>query len=129
MTLDTYDRVDLTGPWAGFGFQARHMFTPEGRTLHPEDMKYWSLTCNIAHEWALMMAEEREARSNGAANTAKKKCRPNLITHERSKNVIYLRDVLRRRREMRLSVVDGAGSADRSTVVRRTRGPRAPRRG
>ncbi|QGL18111.1 hypothetical protein GH913_15965 [Xanthomonas citri pv. malvacearum] len=34
MTLDTYDRVDLTGPWAGFGFQARHMFTPEGRTLH-----------------------------------------------------------------------------------------------
>lgn len=22
------DRIDLTGPWPGFGFQAGHMFTP-----------------------------------------------------------------------------------------------------
>ncbi|MGX2085611.1 DUF3653 domain-containing protein [Xanthomonas axonopodis] len=130
MTLDTYDRVDLTGPWAGFGFQARHMFTPEGRTLHPEDMKYWSLTCNIAREWALMMAEERQARGLelGAAG---KPCsaRVSEIDLLQQPKIIYLRDVLRRRREQRLSVVDGAESADRSTVVRRTRGPRAPQRG
>ncbi|UXV89551.1 hypothetical protein IXO597_005905 [Xanthomonas oryzae pv. oryzae] len=37
--------------------------------------------------------------------------------------------LLRRRREMRLSVVDRAGFADRARVVRRTRGPRSPRRG
>ncbi|OOW65744.1 hypothetical protein Xlen_04235 [Xanthomonas campestris pv. leeana] len=129
MTLDTYERVDLTGPWAGFGFQGHRFFTPEGRDIDPVGMRYWSLTCNIAREWALMMTEEREARSTSAANTAKKTCRPNLSPDDRSKNVIYLRDVLRRRREMRLSVVDGAGSADRARVVRRTRGPRAPRRG
>lgn len=112
MTLDTYDRVDLTGPWAGFGFQGHRFFTPEGRDIDPVGMRYWSLTCNIAREWALMMAEERER-----------------VWHARPAQVIYLRDVLRRRREMRLSVVDDARSADRSTVVRRTRGPRTPRRG
>ncbi|WJS67857.1 hypothetical protein DXO091_017185 [Xanthomonas oryzae pv. oryzae] len=37
--------------------------------------------------------------------------------------------LLQRRREMRLSVVDRAGFADRARVVRRTRGPRSPRRG
>ncbi|WP_194704692.1 DUF3653 domain-containing protein [Xanthomonas phaseoli] len=112
MTLDTYDRVDLTGPWAGFGFQGHRFFTPEGRDIDPVGMRYWSLTCNIAREWALMMAEERER-----------------VWHARPAEVIYLRDVVRRRRESRLSVVRVAGSADRSTVVRRTRGPRAPRRG
>ncbi|MGN5567043.1 hypothetical protein GS645_22765, partial [Xanthomonas hortorum pv. gardneri] len=56
MKLDTYDRVDLTGPWAGFGFQGERFFTPEGRDLHPTDMTFWSLTCCIAREWSLMMA-------------------------------------------------------------------------
>ncbi|WP_017161929.1 hypothetical protein [Xanthomonas phaseoli] len=67
---------------------------------------------NIAREWALMMAEERQR-----------------VWHARPADVIYLRDVLRRRREMRLSMMDGAGSADRARVVRQTRGPRSPRRG
>ncbi|WP_321824125.1 DUF3653 domain-containing protein, partial [Xanthomonas citri] len=138
MMLDTYDRVDLTGPWAGFGFQARHMFTPEGRTLHPEDMKYWSLTCNIAREWALMMAEERQARGLDLKATkrtleleaAGKPCATRVLKSKcSSSNVVYLREVLRAGREKQLSVLDGAGSADRSTVVRRTRGPRGPRRG
>lgn len=31
--MDTHDRIDLTGPWAGFGFQGNHMFTPEGYSL------------------------------------------------------------------------------------------------
>lgn len=28
--IDPNDRTDLIGPWAGFGFQGGHMFTPEG---------------------------------------------------------------------------------------------------
>lgn len=36
--MDPHDRIDLTGPWAGFGFQAGHMFTPEGHQLEPCDM-------------------------------------------------------------------------------------------
>jgi len=65
--IDPYDRTDLTGPWAGFGFQAGHMFTPEGHQLEPCDMAWWSLTCNIAREWRLMMAE---ARTDLAERTA-----------------------------------------------------------
>ncbi|ARR12570.1 hypothetical protein GUF91_14225 [Xanthomonas citri pv. citri] len=130
MTLDTYDRVDLTGPWAGFGFQGRHMFTPEGRTLHPEDMKYWSLTCNIAREWALMMAEERKARGLELGGSGKPcSTRVSEIDLLQQPKIIYLRDVLLQRREKRSSVVDSAGSADRTRVVRQTRGPRGPRRG
>ncbi|MCC4610488.1 phage protein [Xanthomonas campestris pv. zinniae] len=129
MQLDTYERVDLTGPWAGFGFQGHRFFTPEGRDIDPVGMRYWSLTCNIAREWALMMAEEREQRSIGASNKTKNSGRPNLGPNDRSKNVIYLRDVFQRRREKRSSVVADAGSADRAQVVRRTRGPRGPRRG
>ncbi|MGB5786638.1 MAG: DUF3653 domain-containing protein [Stenotrophomonas geniculata] len=36
----------MTGPWAGFDFQAGHMFTPEGHQLEPCDMAWWSLTSN-----------------------------------------------------------------------------------
>lgn len=31
----TWQRIELTGPWAGFGFQAGHLWTPEDQTLHP----------------------------------------------------------------------------------------------
>jgi hypothetical protein len=56
--IDTHDRMDLTGPWEGFGFQAGHMFTPEGHQLEPCDMACGGpLTCNIGREWRLMMAE------------------------------------------------------------------------
>ncbi|MFX1722450.1 DUF3653 domain-containing protein [Stenotrophomonas sp. AS1] len=50
-TMDPHDRIEMTGPWAGFGFQGGHMFTPEGHSLQPCDMTWWSLTCNIAREW------------------------------------------------------------------------------
>lgn len=84
MSFDTYDRVDLTGPWAGFGFQGHRFFTPEGHDLHPSDMTWWSLTCNMAREWQLMMAEARRGVLDDY--------------EERSPaGVIYLRDVLRRR--------------------------------
>ncbi|AXI16848.1 hypothetical protein CDO19_06300 [Xanthomonas oryzae pv. oryzae] len=35
MTFDTYERVDLTGPWAGFGFQGHRFFTPENYDIEP----------------------------------------------------------------------------------------------
>ncbi|WP_313296821.1 DUF3653 domain-containing protein [Stenotrophomonas sp.] len=54
--IDPHERIDLAGTWAGFGFQAGHMFTPEGHQLEPCDMAWWSLTCNIAREWRLMVA-------------------------------------------------------------------------
>ncbi|MGY0610191.1 MULTISPECIES: hypothetical protein [Stenotrophomonas] len=38
------------------------MFTPEGHQLEPCDMTWWSLTCNIAREWRLMMAEAAPRR-------------------------------------------------------------------
>lgn len=28
--MDPHNRIDITGPWAGFGFQAGHMFTDDG---------------------------------------------------------------------------------------------------
>ena len=125
--IDPTERNELTGPWAGFGFQLGHMWTPEGHSLYPEDMAWWSLTCNIAHEWQLMMAEARaralelEAPGNPCGTKVSKiDCG--------SSNVIRLRDVLRQRREQRSAMADGARFADRATVVRSTRGPRPPRR-
>ncbi|WP_426933665.1 DUF3653 domain-containing protein [Xanthomonas arboricola] len=128
MTIDTYERVDLTGPWAGFGFQGHRFFTPEGRDIDPVGMRYWSLTCNIAREWALMMAEERNQRFTRPGGEKVPDPGGKMVPDPGGK-VIYLRDVLRRRRETQSSVVDGAGYADRARVVRQTRGPRAPRRG
>ncbi|BBJ96358.1 hypothetical protein Xcc1_20880 [Xanthomonas campestris pv. campestris] len=127
MTIDTYERVDLTGPWAGFGFQGHRFFTPENYDIEPCDMRFWALTCAIAREWSLMMSTERECRRDVPGKPTATRTPGARISA--GANVIYMRDVLLQRREKRLSVVDGAGSADRSTVVRRTRGPRAPRRG
>lgn len=57
--IDPTQRHELTGPWAGFGFQQGHLWTPEGYTLYPEQMRWWSLTCNIAREWTEMMERQR----------------------------------------------------------------------
>ncbi|MBO9859283.1 DUF3653 domain-containing protein [Xanthomonas sp. A1809] len=127
MTIDTYERVDLTGPWAGFGFQGHRFFTPEGHDIEPCDMRYWALTCAIAREWSMMMSIERNARSANPRKPTATRVPGSRLS--RGAEVIYLRDVLRRRREKRSSVVADAGSADRSRVVRQTRGPRGPRRG
>lgn len=91
-THDTHDRLDLTGPWAGFGFQGGHMFTPEGHHLEPTDMVWWSLTCNIAREWRTMMDEVRPAHQRTHL-TADRSMRPG------GPNVIYLRDALLKRRQ------------------------------
>lgn len=92
--IDPHDRIDLTGPWAGFGFQGGHMFTPEGLQLEPCDMAWWSLTCNIAREWRLMKA---------CATT--------------KSSVIYLAEAIRIRRERRFGVSGPGSDGARSNVV------------
>lgn len=121
MKHDPHERIELTGPWAGFGFQAGHMWTPEGHTLYPEDMVWWSLTCNIAREWRLMMDAARPGvcRSVVSGNPCSTS----------DPKVIFLQDVLRRRKSEQSAGVDHARFADRATVVRATRGPSRHRRG
>lgn len=107
--------------WAGFGFQAGHMFTPEGHNLEVQDMVWWSLTCNIAREWRLMMEEERprplRSVTAGKSRAAK------------DSTVICLRDALRKRRERRFGVSDPGPVAEPSNVVHMRRGPRPSTRG
>lgn len=119
--IDPTERIDLTGLWAGFGFQAGHMFTPEGHSLEVQDMIWWSLTCNIAREWRLMM---EEARSQPVRSPAARKARA-----VNDSNVICLRDALKSRRDRRLGVGDPGPTAEPSNVVHLRRGPRPRQRG
>lgn len=93
------------------------MFTPEGHQLEPCDMTWWSLTCNIAREWRLMMAEAapRASVARKAPTTAKS-------------SVIYLAEALRIRRERRFGVRDPGPDAVGSNVVYMRRGPRPRQR-
>jgi len=120
--IDPHDRTDLTGPWTGFGFQAGHMFTPEGHSLEPGDMSWWSLTCNIAREWRLMMAEARPP-SDVSATPMVKPLGCN------GSSVIHLRDAIRARRERRLGRSDPDSAAEPSNVVHLRRGQKPRQRG
>ncbi|WDS36965.1 DUF3653 domain-containing protein [Pseudoxanthomonas sp.] len=62
---------NLTGPWAGFSFEAGFLVTPEGRRFDPVDLRWLSLTCNLAQEWRLMMDEaaQEAAESRSAVVT------------------------------------------------------------
>jgi len=115
--VDTYDRIDLTGPWAGFGFQGDRFFSPEGHDFNPEELLWLSLTFNLAREWRLMMAEERAGRATRATR-ATDGC-----------EVIHLRHILLRRKERRLSTMGGARFADPAKAVRATRRHSRYRRG
>lgn len=117
--MDPHDRINLTGPWAGFGFQAGHMFTPEGHQLEPCGMVWWSLTCNIAREWRLMMEAAR--MRPGTQRQA-------VSARHANSGVIYLRDALKIRRERRLGVGDPGPGAEPSNVVHIRRGPRPGQR-
>nr|NYU00089.1 hypothetical protein [Stenotrophomonas sp. SbOxS2] len=121
MEIDPHDRTDLTGPWAGFGFQGGHMFTPEGHQLEPCDMTWWSLTCNIAREWRLMMAEER-------TEVAARSARPRQASATKKSSVICLAEALRIRRERRLGAGVSGPDAEPSNVVYMSRGPRPRQR-
>ncbi|MEA9831451.1 DUF3653 domain-containing protein [Xanthomonas campestris] len=116
----------LTGPWAGFSFVRGELMTPEGKSFTATQLTWLALTSSLAREWSAMMDEVK-------LKTCKPQYRklyvPRPPQRSTAANVIYLRDVIQRRQQERSSVVDGAGSADRTTVVRRTRGPRGPRRG
>ncbi|WP_196769950.1 DUF3653 domain-containing protein [Stenotrophomonas maltophilia] len=119
--IDPHDRIDLTGPWAGFGFQGGHMFTPEGHQLEPCDMTWWSLTCNIAREWRRMMAEARVEMTTSSVPTR------NAPSTTKS-SVIYLAEALRIRRERRLGACGPGSDAETSNVVYLSRGPRPSQR-
>ena len=84
-------RTELTGPWAGFGFQQGHLWTPEGHSIEPHHMAWMSLTANIMREWQAMMADARSATHRKAMRS-------------KASNVVYLRDVLRGRREQQEQV-------------------------
>lgn len=84
-------------------------------------MAWWSLTCNIAREWRLMMAE---ARTDLVARSAP----PSTGSATAKSGVIYLAEVLRIRRERRLGVGDPGSGADTSNVVYMSRGPRPRQR-
>lgn len=119
--IDPHDRIDLTGPWAGFGFQGGHMFTPEGHQLEPCDMTWWSLTCNIAREWRLMMAEAR-------VEVTTRSVPPRKASATTKSSVIYLAEALRIRRERRLGASGPGSDAEASNVVYMSRGPRPRQR-
>ncbi|WP_355584379.1 DUF3653 domain-containing protein [Xanthomonas cannabis] len=116
----------LTGPWAGFSFVRGELVTPEGKAFTATQLTWLALTSSLAREWSAMMDE---AKLKVCKPQYRRLYVPKPRQRSTAANVIYLRDVIQRRHEERSSVVDGAGSADRSTVVRRTRGPGAPRRG
>ncbi|MGV7186106.1 DUF3653 domain-containing protein [Xanthomonas axonopodis] len=116
----------LTGPWAGFSFVRGELVTPEGKAFTPTQLTWLALTSSMAREWSAMMDE---AKLRTCSPQYRRLYVPRPPHRSSAANVIYLRDVIQRRHEERLSVMDGAGSADRSTVVRRKRGPRTPRRG
>ena len=128
MKHDPHERIELTGPWAGFGFPGGHMWTPEGHTLFPEDMVWWSLTCNIAREWRSMMAAARDPVSRSALPE-----NPCAATVSNAGvpggHVIYLQDVLRRRQEKRLSGGRDARFAEPGMTDRDQLGPKRPGRG
>lgn len=89
MTIDPMKRTELSGPWAGFGFQQGHLWTPEGRSIEPHHMVWLSLTCNIAREWQHLMDDARRSAADPRTPAKPLRCK--------ASNVIYLRDVLRER--------------------------------
>lgn len=119
--IDPQNRIDLTGPWAGFGFQGGHMFTPEGHQLEPCYMAWWSLACNIAREWRLMMAEAR-------ADVTARSVPPRKASARTKSSVIHLAEALRIRRERRSGVGVSGPDAESSNVVYMSRGSRPRQR-
>ncbi|WP_343203029.1 hypothetical protein [Stenotrophomonas sp. NA06056] len=97
------------------------MFTPEGHQLEPCDMTWWSLTCNIAREWRLMMAEARAEVPTRSVPTQK-------ACATTKSSVIYLAEALRIRRERWLGTGVSGPDAEPSNVVYMSRGPKPRQR-
>ncbi|MEA9606007.1 hypothetical protein QY702_05970 [Xanthomonas campestris pv. plantaginis] len=92
----------LTGQRAVFSFQNGYLVTSEGRGMEPGQLSYLALTCTIAREWSTMMREERECRREKPGKACSAKVSEQGVSA--GTNVIYLRDVLRQRREQRSSM-------------------------
>ncbi|MDN8660672.1 hypothetical protein [Stenotrophomonas indicatrix] len=84
-------------------------------------MAWWSLTCNIAREWRLMMVEAR-------AEVATRSVPPRRASATTKSSVIYLGEALRIRRERRLGAGVFGPDAEQSNVVYMSRGPRPRQR-
>jgi hypothetical protein len=65
MTIDPMIRTELTGPWAGFGFQQGHLWTTEGHSIEPHHMAWMSLTANIMREWQAMQSHAEQGFQRG----------------------------------------------------------------
>ncbi len=100
----------LTGPWAGFSFEAGMLVTPEGRRIDAWTLRHWSLTCTIADEWRRMMDECRQ-RERGK-------------TLARKGSVAYMRDKLREDLEKKRSAGGGQSRCEPGQVGRPGRGRR-----
>ncbi|WP_428003940.1 hypothetical protein [Xanthomonas oryzae] len=60
MTFDTYERVDLTGPWAGFDFQGHRFFTPENYDIEP--LRHAVLGADLRHRTGVVAADVRRTQ-------------------------------------------------------------------
>lgn len=124
MEFDPHNRVDLTGPWAGFSFLGDRLITPEGRELLPEDLAWLSLTACQAQEWRRMMEAARSAPSIDSSKNVRNR---NAGIRHRPATVVNLRDVVSQRKQRSAMVITGA-DADLSIGVQPTPGPRPRQR-
>lgn len=102
--FDLHQRIDLTGPWAGFSFLGDRLITPEGRELLPEDLAWLSLTACQAQEWRRMMETARSRPSIDSSRNARN--RDASIRHHPA-TVVNLRDVVSRRKQRSAVVLAG----------------------
>ncbi|WP_329754413.1 DUF3653 domain-containing protein [Stenotrophomonas maltophilia] len=106
--FDPHDRIDLTGPWAGFSFLGDRLITPEGRELLPEDLAWLSLTACQAQEWRRMMEAARSAPSIDSSING---CNRNAGIRHHPANVVNLRDVVSQRKQRSAVAMAGPDAA------------------
>ncbi|KOQ76629.1 DUF3653 domain-containing protein [Stenotrophomonas maltophilia] len=122
--FDPLQRIDLTGPWAGFSFLGDRLVTPEGRELLPEDLAWLSLTACQAQEWRRMMEAARSAPSIDSSRNARNR---NAGIHHHPASVVNLRDVVSQRKQ-RSAVAMAGPDAEPPGAVLPVSGPRPRQR-
>ncbi|WP_285316413.1 DUF3653 domain-containing protein [Stenotrophomonas maltophilia group sp. Smal35] len=118
--FDPHQRIDLTGPWAGFSFLGDRLITPEGRELLPEDLAWLSLTACQAQEWRRMMEAARSVRSIDSSRNVSDR---NVGVLHHPATVVNLRDVVSRRKQ-RSAVAMAGPDAEPPAVTLPGPGPR-----
>lgn len=122
--IDPNDRIDLTGPWAGFSFLGDRLITPEGRELLPEDLAWLSLTACQAQEWRRMMEAARSAPSIDSSINVRNR---NAGIRHHPATVVNLRDVVSLRKQ-RSAVAMAGPDAEPPAGVLPVPGPRPRQR-